>query len=37
MDAAAIVGLAADRLASYADQPLRTGAWRERVPRGSLD
>ncbi len=36
-DAAAIVGLAADRLASYADQPLRAGAWRERVPRGSLD
>ncbi len=35
-EAASIVGAVADRLASYADQPLRA-AWRELVPRGSLD
>jgi dihydroorotate dehydrogenase len=36
-DAASIVGAAADRLASYAEQPLRKGAWRDRVAPGSLD
>jgi dihydroorotate dehydrogenase len=36
-DAASIVGVAADRVASYADQPLRPGAWRERVAPGGLD
>jgi len=35
-DAASIVGAAADRVASYADQPVRAGFWRELVPRGSL-
>ena len=35
-DAASIVGAAADRVASYGDQPLRAGLWRELVPRGSL-
>jgi dihydroorotate dehydrogenase len=36
-DAASIVGVAADRVSSYADQPLRAGAWKERVPPGGLD
>jgi len=35
-DAASIVGAAADRVASYADQPVRAGIWRELVPKGSL-
>lgn len=35
-DAASIVGAAADRVASYADQPVRAGVWRELVPKGSL-
>ncbi len=35
-DAASIVGAAADRVASYADQPVRAGSWRELVPKGSL-
>jgi dihydroorotate dehydrogenase len=36
-DAASIVGVAADRVASYADQRLRADAWRERVAPGGLD
>lgn len=36
-NAESIVGVAADRLKSYADQPLRAGAWRERVAPGGLD
>ena len=35
-DAASIVGAAADRVASYADQPVRAGIWRELAPKGSL-
>ncbi len=36
-DALSIVGAAADRLSSYAEQPVRAGIWRGFVPQGSLD
>jgi hypothetical protein len=37
MTARALIGRAADQLASYQDQPSRPGYWREFVAPGGLD